>query len=183
MNGQATKIPDVFVFEPKVFGDERGYFFESFQQQRFEQSVGQEVRFVQDNQSKSTKGVLRGLHYQIGRRPQGKLVRVTHGEILDVAVDIRRNSNTFGQWVSARLSASNFRQLWIPAGFAHGFVTLSDEAVVQYKATDFYDPEGERCIIWNDPSLAIDWEYDGDPLLSGKDQLGLPLRAAECFES
>lgn len=181
MSYTKTAIDDVLIHEPKVFGDERGYFFESFQQQRFDAAVGTRVAFVQDNQSKSTRGVLRGLHYQIGAHPQGKLVRVLQGEILDVAVDIRKSSATFGQWVAARLSSENFRQLWVPPGFAHGFITLSDEAVVHYKATDYYDPAGERCILWNDATLAVDWEFEGAPILSEKDRQGIRFEDAEYF--
>jgi dTDP-4-dehydrorhamnose 3,5-epimerase len=175
-------MPDVLLLEPKIFGDERGFFFESFNQRRFEEIVGRQVHFVQDNQSRSAKNVLRGLHYQI-RQPQGKLVRVLAGELLDVAVDIRRYSPRFGQWTSAVLSAENKHQLWVPSGFAHGFLVLSDYAEVLYKTTDYWAPEHERCIAWNDPTLAIDWPLSGDPILSSKDREGVPLDAAEVFTS
>lgn len=173
-------IPDVVLLEPKVFGDERGFFFESFNQQRFEAAIGRSVNFVQDNHSRSVKGVLRGLHYQI-QQPQGKLVRVVAGEVLDIAVDIRRSSATFGQWLGVRLSAENKHQLWVPEGFAHGFVVLSESAEFLYKTTDYYAPEHERCIAWNDPQLAIDWQLDGPPALSAKDQQGLSLKDAALF--
>lgn len=164
-----TAIPDVLIIEPTVFGDERGFFLESFNQRRFNDAVGREVNFVQDNHSRSAQGVLRGLHYQVVQ-PQGKLVRCTVGEVFDVAVDIRSDSNTFGQWVGVHLSAENKRQLWIPEGFAHGFVVLSDLADFQYKATDYYAPEHERAIRWNDPTLVIEWPLSGPPLLSEKDK-------------
>lgn len=176
----ATALPDVLIIEPKVYGDERGFFFESFNAQTFAARTGVHASFVQDNHSRSLRGVLRGLHYQV-QNPQGKLVRVTHGEVLDVAVDIRRSSRTFGQWVAVRLSAANHRQVWIPAGFAHGFVVLSDSAEFLYKTTDYYNPAGERCIRWDDPDLAIDWQLDAAPQLSAKDQTGLSLRDAELF--
>lgn len=181
MKATPQAIPEVILFEPKVFGDERGFFFESFNATRFEEAVGQSVTFVQDNHSKSTQGVLRGLHYQI-QCPQGKLVRVVQGEVFDVAVDIRRSSPTFGQWVGAILSAENKHQLWVPSGFAHGFVVLSDTAEFVYKTTDFYAPAHERCILWNDPDLAIDWHFPSQPTLSGKDQAGTPLAQAEVFD-
>lgn len=165
-------IPDVLLIEPKVFGDERGFFFESFNQQRFNAATGLDLQFVQDNHSKSAKGVLRGLHYQLPPKAQGKLVRVVAGEVFDVAVDIRKNSPTFGQWVGEILSGDNKRQLWIPPGLAHGFVVLSDSAEFLYKTTDYYAPEMERCIRWDDPDLAIDWPIGGEPVLSGKDALG-----------
>ena len=176
-----AKIPDVLIIEPKVFGDERGFFFESFNKKQFEDATGIKTEFVQDNHSKSTKGVLRGLHYQI-KQPQGKLVRVTSGEVLDVAVDIRKSSETFGQWVSVILSAEKKRQLWIPAGFAHGFIVLSDTAEFLYKTTEYYAPEHERCIKWNDASLSIDWQYSAPPLVSEKDSNGISFKEADLFE-
>lgn len=169
MNIIKTGIPDVLIIEPKVFGDERGFFFESFNQRQFEQAVGKQVSFVQDNHSRSAKGVLRGLHYQVAQ-PQGKLVRCTLGEVFDVAVDIRPNSPTFGQWEGMFLSAENKRQVWIPEGFAHGFLVLSAVAEFLYKTTDYYAPEHERSIRWDDPTLAIDWPLSGAPILSAKDQ-------------
>ena len=172
MKVTALAIPDVLLFEPKVFGDARGFFFESFNQQRFNAATGLDLQFVQDNHSKSAKGVLRGLHYQLPPKAQGKLVRVVAGEVFDVAVDIRKNSPTFGQWVGEILSGDNKRQLWIPPGLAHGFVVLSDSAEFLYKTTDYYAPEMERCIRWDDPDLAIDWPIGGEPVLSGKDALG-----------
>lgn len=168
-------IPDVILLEPKVFGDERGFFFESFNQQVFEKAVGYPVNFVQDNHSKSQHGVLRGLHYQLAPKAQGKLVRVVEGEVFDVAVDIRTGSPTFGQWVAEILSAENKKQLWIPPGFAHGFLTLSDTAEFLYKTTDYYAPEYERSIIWNDPRINIHWPTGTTPQLSGKDQQARPL--------
>ena len=174
-----TQLPDVVLIEPKVFGDARGFFFESWNEREFERA-GIRARFVQDNHSRSGKGVLRGLHYQI-RQPQGKLVRVAEGEVFDVAVDLRRSSPTFGRWDGARLSAQSKAMLWIPAGFAHGFCVLSDFAEVLYKATDFYAPEHERSIAWNDPELAIDWPFSGAPVLSPKDAAGVRLRDAELF--
>lgn len=173
-------IPEVILFEPSVFGDNRGFFFESFNQQAFNQAVGEDIQFVQDNHSKSSRGVLRGLHYQI-QQAQGKLVRVIAGEVLDVAVDLRRHSPTFGQWVAERLSADNFRQMWIPAGFAHGFLVLSDHAEFLYKTTDYWAPQYERCIRWDDPELAIDWQIQTAPQLSDKDQKGALLSAAEVY--
>ena len=181
MQFEKLAIPDVVLFTPKVFGDERGFFFESFNQNVFEQATGTAPAFVQDNHSKSVRGVLRGLHYQLPPHAQGKLVRVVQGAVFDVAVDIRRSSPTFGCWVGALLSADNKRQLWIPPGFAHGFVTLSDTAEFLYKTTDFYAPSAERAIIWNDPTIGVDWGYDGTPVLSGKDQQALPLAQAEVF--
>ena len=176
-----TTIPEVLLLEPRVFGDERGFFFESFNAQTFAKLSGLEVSFVQDNHSRSVKNVLRGLHYQI-RQPQGKLVRVVAGEVFDVAVDIRRSSPTFGQWFGARLSAENKRQMWVPEGFAHGFLVLSDSAEFLYKTTDTWAAEHERCIAWNDPALAIDWPLDGgEPLLSDKDRQGASFALAECF--
>lgn len=176
----ATAIPEVLLIEPRVHGDERGFFFESFSQRRFDEAVGRHVSFVQDNHSKSQKGVLRGLHYQINHA-QGKLVRVTEGVVFDVAVDIRRGSATFGQWVGMVLSAENRKQLWVPEGFAHGFLTLSDTAQFQYKVTDYYSPEDERCIVWNDVQINIPWPLDGMPLLSAKDQQGKRLATAQTF--
>jgi dTDP-4-dehydrorhamnose 3,5-epimerase len=177
----ATAIPDLVTIEPKVFGDDRGFFYESFNQRRFAELTGVTDAFVQDNHSKSAHNVLRGLHYQI-RQPQGKLVRVIAGEVLDIAVDIRKSSPNFGNWVGVRLSAENKRMLWIPKGFAHGFVVLSDSAEFLYKTTDYWAPEHERSIIWNDPDLAIDWQLGGaTPLLSAKDQAGKLLREAETF--
>jgi dTDP-4-dehydrorhamnose 3,5-epimerase len=180
MQVTATAIPDVLVIEPKVWGDERGFFFESFHAERFNAAVGRQVQFVQDNHSRSRRGVLRGLHYQI-QQPQGKLVRVTLGEVFDVAVDLRKNSATFGQWVGEYLSADNKKQLWVPEGFAHGFVVLSEMAEFLYKTTDYYAPEHERCIIWNDPTLKIDWSLPQPPELSAKDQQGKLFAEAEVF--
>lgn len=173
-------IPDVILLEPKVFGDNRGVFFESFNRARFEAAIGRSVTFVQDNHSCSDKHILRGLHYQI-QQPQGKLIRVVRGEVFDVAVDIRRSSPTFGQWVGQILSAENKRQLWVPEGFAHGFVVLSDTAECLYKATDYYAPEYERCIAWNDPAIGIQWPIEGTPVLSVKDRQGKFLAEAEYF--
>ena len=175
-----TAIPDLLIIEPRVFGDDRGFFFESFNARRFAELTGLETTFVQDNHSRSARGVLRGLHFQI-RQPQGKLVRVVAGEVWDVAVDIRRRSPSFGHWQGVLLSAENKRQLWIPEGFAHGFVVLSESAEFLYKTTDYYAPEHERCIAWNDPELAIDWRYDGDPVLSEKDRAGTRFRETEHF--
>lgn len=166
----STAIPDVKIIEPTVFGDNRGFFFESFNQQRFDSGVGSSVKFVQDNHSGSCKGVLRGLHYQLEPHAQGKLVRVVAGSVFDVSVDIRPNSPTFGQWVGVELSADNKRQLWIPPGFAHGFLTLSDNTEFLYKTTDYWSKELERSIAWNDPTLAIDWPLQEAPKLSAKDQ-------------
>jgi len=179
---QATRlaVPDVVLIEPKVFGDARGFFYESFNQRDFNAATGTDYSFVQDNHSRSSQGVLRGLHYQI-KQPQGKLVRVVQGAVFDVAVDIRKSSPTFGQWVGAELSADNHHQLWIPPGFAHGFVVLSDVAEFLYKTTDYYAPEHERCIAWNDPALAIDWRFKGTPNLSAKDAQGRLLEQAEVF--
>ena len=181
---QATRlaIPDVVLIEPKVFGDARGFFYESFNQRAFNQVTGTDHQFVQDNHSRSTKGVLRGLHYQI-QQPQGKLVRVVQGAVFDVAVDIRKNSPTFGQWVGEELSADNHRQLWVPPGFAHGFVVLSETAEFLYKTTDYYAPEHERCIAWNDPDVGVEWPGEQQaPILSAKDQQGCTLYGAEAFE-
>jgi dTDP-4-dehydrorhamnose 3,5-epimerase len=181
MKATPTAIPDVLVIEPKVFGDARGFFFESFNQRAFNEATGQDVSFVQDNHSRSAKGVLRGLHYQI-QQPQGKLVRVVRGAVFDVAVDIRKRSPTFGQWVGIELSEDNHRQLWVPGGFAHGFLVLSESADFLYKTTDYYAPEHERCIAWNDPDMRIAWPDTGtNPVLSVKDQVGTLLRAAETF--
>ena len=180
MKVAATAIPDVLLLEPTIYEDERGFFFESFNQKRFEDATGLNIRFVQDNHSRSVKRVLRGLHYQI-RRPQGKLLRVTAGEVFDVAVDLRRSSPTFGKFAGIVLSAENKKQLWIPEGFAHGYLVLSEAAEVLYKTTDYYAPEHERCLIWNDPDVGIDWPKDGAPILSAKDRLGLPLSKAEVF--
>ena len=176
----ATALPDVVIIEPRVFGDERGFFYESFNQRRFQELCGSSAGFVQDNHSKSAKNVLRGLHYQI-RQPQGKLVRVVAGEVFDVAIDLRKASPTFGLWVGVTLSGANHRQLWIPEGFGHGFVVTSESAEVLYKTTDYWAPEHERCILWNDAALGIDWPLDGLPLLSGKDQAGTLLADAEVF--
>ncbi|EOZ9397158.1 TPA: dTDP-4-dehydrorhamnose 3,5-epimerase [Enterobacter hormaechei] len=170
MNVIKTDIPDVLIFEPKVFGDDRGFFFESFSQKAFEEAVGRKVEFVQDNHSKSCKGVLRGLHYQLEPYAQGKLVRCVAGEVFDVAVDIRKSSPTFGKWVGVNLSAENKRQLWIPEGFAHGFYVLSESAEFVYKTTNFYVPNVEAGIIWDDKSLAIKWPLDGSPIISEKDK-------------
>lgn len=175
-----TSIPDVLLIESTVFGDERGFFFESFNEKRFAEVTGETIKFVQDNHSKSARGVLRGLHYQI-QQSQGKLVRVVSGEVFDVAVDIRKSSPTFGQWVGAVLSAENKRQMWIPEGFAHGFVVTSDSAEFLYKTTDYWAPEHERCIAWNDPAIGIDWPVSGMPALSAKDQKGVSLADAEVF--
>lgn len=176
-----TDIAEVKVIEPKVFGDARGFFFESFNQRRFNEAIGREVQFVQDNHSRSVRGVLRGLHYQI-QQAQGKLVRCTLGEVFDVAVDIRRSSPTFGQWVGVLLSAENKRQLWVPEGFAHGFVVLSESAEFLYKTTDYYAPQYEQAIIWNDPRLNIDWPFAGEPALSQKDMAAKPLAEAVLFD-
>jgi dTDP-4-dehydrorhamnose 3,5-epimerase len=180
MNAVSLAIPDVVLFEPRVFGDERGFFFESFHQRRFEDAIGREASFVQDNHSKSGARVLRGLHYQL-HQPQGKLIRVIEGSVFDVAVDIRKGSPSFGQWVGAILSAENKKQLWVPEGFAHGFLVLSASAECLYKSTAYYAPEHERCIAWNDPALAIDWPLDGAPVLSAKDEQGLPLALADVY--
>ncbi len=175
-----TSIPDVLIIEPKVFGDERGFFYESFNAAAFEAATGLKRQFVQDNHSKSQRGVLRGLHYQI-QQPQGKLVRVVAGEVFDVAVDLRKSSPSFGRWFGTHLSAQNQRQLWIPEGFAHGFVVLSESAEFLYKTTDYYAPEHERSLLWNDPELGIQWPFDEAPQLSAKDQAGKLLRDAELF--
>ncbi len=176
----ATSLPEVFILEPRVFGDERGFFFESYNQRTMAE-VGIVATFVQDNHSCSCRNVLRGLHYQL-RNPQGKLVRVVEGEILDVAVDMRRSSPSFGRWEAVRLSGENKRMLWIPGGFAHGFRVLSEKAHVLYKATDFYTPEHERTLAWNDPQIKINWELDGAPIVSAKDQRGAAFRDAESYD-
>ncbi|MFG0409321.1 dTDP-4-dehydrorhamnose 3,5-epimerase [Pseudomonas sp. NY5710] len=178
MNIIPTAIPDVLIIEPTVYGDSRGFFFEAFNAREFARQTGVNVEFVQDNHSRSVKGVLRGLHFQV-ENTQGKLVRVVQGEIRDVAVDVRKSSPTFGQWVAVNLSAANYRQLWIPAGFAHGFAVLSESAEFLYKTTDYYNPGADRCIRWDDPHLAIDWGLQQLPLLSDKDKLGLAWAEAE----
>jgi len=175
-----TAIPDVLILEPKVFGDERGFFYESFNARAFSEATGLNPNFVQDNHSRSQQGVLRGLHYQV-EQAQGKLVRVTAGEVYDVAVDLRRQSPTFGQWVGTHLSAENKRQMWVPEGFAHGFLVLSEFAEFLYKTTDYYAPAHERCIRWDDPKLAIAWPLQGEPKLSAKDQQGLSFDEADVF--
>ena len=180
MNITPTAIPDVLLIEPKVFDDERGFFFESFNHAKFEAAIGRQVKFVQDNHSKSAKNVLRGLHYQI-QQTQGRLVRVVQGEVFDVAVDIRKSSPTFGRWVGEVLSADNNKQLWVPEGFAHGFLVLSDTAEFLYKTTNYYAPEFERSIIWSDPDIAIKWPLDVEPVLSVKDQQAKTLATAEQF--
>lgn len=181
MKVTATRIPDVLIFEPKVFGDARGFFMESFNGKIFDEAVGKHVEFVQDNHSRSSKGVLRGLHYQI-QQPQGKLVRVARGAVYDVAVDIRQSSKTFGQWVGVELTEDNNRQLWVPAGFAHGFLVLSETADFLYKTTDYYAPAHERSIFWNDADLRIEWPDIGEaPKLSDKDAAGASFVAAEVF--
>ena len=182
MNVIDTTIPDVKIFEPKVFGDERGFFFESFSQKFFEEATGLKRTFVQDNHSKSVKGVLRGLHYQLPPMAQGKLVRVVQGEVFDVAVDIRKSSPTFGQWVGVHLSAENKRQLWVPEGFAHGFLTLSETAEFLYKTTNYYSPTHEGSIIWNDSTLNIEWPEAGDIQVSGKDQVAPVFTQAAYFD-
>ena len=180
MQAVSTDLPGVIILEPKMFGDQRGFFYESFNARRFTETTGLERDFVQDNHSRSQRGVLRGLHYQV-QQAQGKLVRVTAGEVYDVAVDIRSSSATFGRWVGVHLSADNNRQLWVPEGFAHGFAVLSEYAEVLYKTTDYYAPEHERCIRWDDPTLAIDWPLQEAPQLSAKDQNGTLLTAAQLF--
>ncbi|WP_459618467.1 dTDP-4-dehydrorhamnose 3,5-epimerase [Bordetella sp. 2513F-2] len=177
-----TAIPDVKIFEPSVFGDARGFFFESFNQRKFEDAIGRKVDFVQDNHSRSARGVLRGLHYQMPPHAQGKLVRVVVGEVYDVAVDIRRSSPTFGKWVGVHLSAENKRQFWIPEGFAHAFMVLSETADFLYKTTDYWAKDAERSIIWSDPQLAIDWPSDVTPILSDKDQQAGTLAEADLFD-
>jgi dTDP-4-dehydrorhamnose 3,5-epimerase len=176
----ATAIPDVLIFEPAVYKDARGFFFESFNQKKFEQATGLKDRFVQDNQSHSLKGVLRGLHYQI-EQPQGKLIRVIQGEIFDVAVDLRRKSPTFGKWVGITLTAENNKHVWVPSGLAHGFLVVSETADVLYKVTDYYAPQHERSLLWNDPGIGIAWPKGASPVLSDKDRAGTPLAQAEVF--
>ena len=185
MNIVRTPIADLLVLEPRVFGDERGFFFESYNERRFQEAVtalaAAPVRFVQDNHSRSARNVLRGLHYQV-RQPQGKLVRVVAGEVFDVAVDLRRSSPTFGKWFGTVLSAENKRQMWVPAGFAHGFIVTSESADFLYKTTDYWAPEYERCIAWNDPAIGIEWPLSGEPVLSEKDRKGSLLADAEVYE-
>lgn len=176
-----TAIPEVLVVEPRVFADDRGFFFESFNQRAWEEQTGLTTQFVQDNHSRSTQGVLRGIHYQI-KQAQGKLVRVVVGEVFDVAVDLRKDSPTFGKWVGERLSAENKKCLWVPEGFGHGFVVLSDVAEFLYRTTNFYAPEHERCIIWNDPDIGIDWQIDDEPVLSAKDAQGLAFKEADVYQ-
>lgn len=180
MKAIATSLPEVLILEPTVFGDARGFFYESFNARVFAELTGVDAPFVQDNHSRSQKGVLRGLHYQI-ENAQGKLVRVAAGEVLDVAVDLRKGSPSFGRWTSVRLSAENNRQLWVPPGFGHGFVVMSDVADFLYKTTDYYNPAAERCIRWDDPDLAVDWQLEAEPLLSAKDQNGKLLKDADLF--
>ena len=175
-----SALPEVLILEPKVFGDERGFFFESYNRRDFAQATGVQVEFVQDNHSRSAKNVLRGLHYQV-QQPQGKLVRVVQGEVYDVAVDVRKSSAHFGRWVGVHLSAENKRQLWIPAGFAHGFAVLSDTAEFLYKTTDYYAPAHERCIRWDDPAIGIRWPIAAPPILAAKDAAGMLLAEAEVF--
>ena len=181
MNVIKTALPGVLILEPKVYGDERGFFFESYNEKVLAEKAGITAHFVQDNHSRSAKNVLRGLHYQI-RQPQGKLVRVVAGEVFDVAADLRKSSPTFGKWIGFKLSAENKRMAWIPPGFAHGFLVLSDYAEFLYKTTDYWVPEHERCIRWNDTDLAVDWPLQGEPVLSAKDQGGVASRAAEVFD-
>lgn len=182
MKVRALAIPDVYLIEPQVFGDARGFFFESFNQRRFDEGIGQPITFVQDNQSRSVKNVLRGLHYQI-KQPQGKLVRAIHGEIFDVAVDIRKGSPSFGQWVGEIISAENKASLWIPPGFAHGFLVLSDFAEVIYKTTHYWAPEHERTLLWDDPDIGIDWGHLAEPILAKRDAEACPFAEAEIFDS
>lgn len=177
----ALELPGLMLFEPQIFEDERGFFLESYNEQRFDEALGRTVRFVQDNHSRSSRGVVRGLHYQLAPRAQAKLVRVTVGEIFDVAVDVRRSSPTWGQWAGVRLSAANRRQLFIPEGFAHGFAVMSEEAEVLYKTSDYYDPASERSLAWNDPDIGIAWPIEGSPILSSKDADAPRLAAAEAF--
>lgn len=182
MKATPTAIPDVLIIEPKVFGDARGFFFESFNKKAFAQATGLEIDFVQDNHSRSAKGVLRGLHYQI-EQPQGKLVRVVRGAVFDVAVDLRKRSPTFAQWVGVELTEENNRQMWVPPGFAHGFLTLSESADLLYKTTDYYAPQFERCIAWDDPALAVAWPLtDNLPKVSAKDMIGLALENAPLID-
>jgi dTDP-4-dehydrorhamnose 3,5-epimerase len=180
MQVHQTDLPEILIIEPRVFGDDRGFFYESFNQRRFQELTGLNPEFVQDNHSRSARNVLRGLHYQI-RQPQGKLVRVVAGEVFDVAVDMRRASNTFGKWTGVVLSAENKRQMWIPPGFAHGFLVLSESAEFLYKTTDYYAPEHERALRWDDPDVGVTWPLQGLPLLSVKDEAGLPIGEAETF--
>jgi dTDP-4-dehydrorhamnose 3,5-epimerase len=182
MKTTPCRITDVVLIEPSIFGDDRGFFFESFNQRNFETAIGRPIHFVQDNHSKSAKNVLRGLHYQLPPRAQGKLVRVVSGAVFDVAVDIRQGSPTFGKWIGEVLSAENHKQLWIPEGFAHGFLVLSDSAEFLYKTSDYYSKEHERCIRWDDNDIAIDWPLQTSPILSEKDQAGKSLRDADLFE-
>jgi len=181
MKVHRLEIPELLLLEPKVFGDARGFFLEAYNRRTFREATGLEVDFVQDNQSQSVRNVLRGLHYQV-RQPQGKLVSVVAGEIFDVAVDLRRSSPTFRKWVSVLLSAGTPRTIWVPPGFAHGFLVVSDQALVQYKATDYYAPEHERTLLWNDPELAIRWPLEGEPIVSDKDRRGARLAAADLFD-
>jgi dTDP-4-dehydrorhamnose 3,5-epimerase len=176
-----TNLPEVMILAPQVFVDDRGFFFESFNQRDFMRATMLDVNFVQDNHSRSEKGVLRGLHYQI-KHPQGKLVRVVQGTVFDVAVDLRRSSHSFGNWVGTELSADNQRQLWVPPGFAHGFLVVSESAELLYKTTDYWCPEHERSLIWNDPSLDIQWPIDGEPFVATKDSAGMTLETAECYD-
>ncbi len=180
MMAAPSALPDVLILQPTVHKDERGFFFESFNQKRFDYAAGRKVRFVQDNHVRSGKGVLRGLHYQV-KQPQGKLIRVLRGEIFDVAVDLRRSSPTFGNWVGVALSEENKKQVWVPEGFAHGYLVLSETAEILYKVTDYYVPEHERAVMWNDPGLRISWPTENVPILSAKDRQGLPLAKAEVF--
>lgn len=180
MNIIPTELPDVLIIEPRVFQDDRGFFYESYNEKAFIEKTGVATHFVQDNHSRSTQNVLRGLHYQI-QQPQGKLVRVTVGEVWDVAVDLRKSSPTFGEWASTILSAENKRQFWVPVGCAHGFLVLSETAEVLYKTTDYYAPNHERCLLWNDSDLAIAWPLEATPILSAKDQAGQPFKIAEVF--
>ncbi|NET57412.1 MAG: dTDP-4-dehydrorhamnose 3,5-epimerase [Symploca sp. SIO2E6] len=181
MNIIPTEIPEVLIIEPRIFGDDRGFFYESYNKKAFTDKTGVTVNFVQDNHSRSTQNVLRGLHYQI-QQAQGKLVRVVLGSVFDVAVDLRKSSPTFGQWVSCLLSGENKRQLWVPPGFAHGFVVVSEVAEFLYKTTDYYAPQHERTVLWNDPDLAIDWPLNGEAILSAKDQAGQPFKTAEVYD-
>ena len=180
MNVVKSTLPEVLILEPKVFGDDRGFFYESYNERAFGAAIGPGVHFVQDNHSRSARNVLRGMHYQV-RQAQGKLIRVTAGEVFDVAVDIRKSSPTFGRWAAHVLSDKSRRMLWIPPGFAHGFLVTSELAEVQYKTTDYWAPQHERCILWNDPDLAIRWPIQGEPILSPKDRAGVPLKEAELF--
>ena len=180
MKAIQTDIPGLVILEPRVFGDERGFFFESYNRRAFREATGLDPDFVQDNHSRSARGVLRGLHYQV-KRAQGKLVRVVAGEVWDAVVDLRRSSPTFGKWMGVTLSAANRRMLWVPEGFAHGFVVTSDAAEFLYKTTDYYAPEHERSLLWNDPALAIDWPLQGEPILKPGDANGTPLARAETF--